>query len=213
LLPANYTAVLEVGCGEAGFRQLLKPTCEYWGIEPNHVAATRASGQGAHILTGTYEDVASSLPTYYFDLVICNDVIEHMSDHDWFLDDIRTRMRAKAALIGSVPNVRYYATLWEILVLRDWRYRASGILDRTHKRWFTFKSLRRTLGEHGFTIECIRGVNGALRLKPASCTLKTLGRLPKYVVRHVIFWPIMILSGGLLWDTQYAQIAFRCWKR
>ncbi len=48
-------------------------------------------------------------------------------------------------MVGSVPNVRYFKNLFDLLVLRDWDYKDSGVLDRTHLRYFTLKSLRRSL--------------------------------------------------------------------
>jgi hypothetical protein len=67
-------------------------------------------------------------------------------------------------LVGSIPNIRYYRHLYEMLLLRDWRYRGTGILDRTHLRFFTERSLRRDLAEAGLQIELFRRINGGARL-------------------------------------------------
>ena len=82
--------------------------------------------------------------------MVCNDVIEHMADHDRFLRQIRGHIAPGGVLIGSVPNMRHYRALFELLVLRDWDYRDSGVLDRTHLRFFTARSLRRSLTRAGF---------------------------------------------------------------
>jgi 2-polyprenyl-3-methyl-5-hydroxy-6-metoxy-1,4-benzoquinol methylase len=83
-LPNNYSKVLEIGCGTGNFYGNVRQDCEYWGIEPLRAAAQSASKKLHKVLIGKFEEVNQQLPDYYFDLVICNDVIEHMSDHDAF---------------------------------------------------------------------------------------------------------------------------------
>src|ERR1700690_1990668 len=89
LLPSQYYKVLEIGCGEGNFQTNLNQHCEYWGIEPFQAAAKVASNKLYKVLTGTYEEVFDRLPNSYFDLVICNDVIEHMVDHNSFFLTIK----------------------------------------------------------------------------------------------------------------------------
>lgn len=160
-LPEQYSRVLEIGCGEGGFRGNLGRNCEYWGVEPIQAAARAAIGRLAKVLVGTYEQVIDEIPRGYFDLVICNDVIEHMADHAWFLGSIRSKMSEGAHLVGSVPNVRYIDNLYKLLVRKDWQYRDEGVLDRTHLRFFTERSLERALLDSGFVLRRIGGINPA----------------------------------------------------
>ena len=73
-------------------------------------------------------------------LVLCLDVLEHMSD-PWTM--VR-RLSALAApggrLILSVPNVRHWKFLWRLFALGDFAYRDAGLLDRTHLRFFVRKT-------------------------------------------------------------------------
>lgn len=199
-LPAQYDRVLEIGCDEGGFSGSL--TGETWGVEPSAEAAAIARPRLHKLLTGTFDDVRDELPREYFDVVICNDVIEHMADHHRFLRDIRAHMKPDGVLIGSVPNVRYYRNLYEVLLLKDWRYRDAGIMDRTHLRWFTERSLRRDLTEAGFRIELFRGVYGGARLMQFG--LKK-GQLP----RGLFGCLLLLLSLGAWRDTLWVQWGFR----
>lgn len=193
MLPSDRPArVLEIGCGEGAFRSHFPAACEYWGVEPCEPAAQLASSRLSRVLTGIYEDVAGELPEGYFDLVVCNDVIEHMRDHDAFLRDIQRRMSPGARMVGSMPNVRHLDNMIELLIRKDWRYVDEGTLDRTHLRFFTARSLRRTLVEHGFGIEAFQGIN-PMSLRPNS-------RLA--LLRIAI---VLILGG----DTRFLQFAFR----
>ena len=64
-----------------------------------------------------------------------------------------------------MPNVRYYRNLFNVVVARDWEYEDAGILDRTHLRFFTFKSLYRTLDQAGFQIRKFEGINNGFGVR------------------------------------------------
>ena len=178
-LPDEYRRVLEIGCGEGQFRRHLKLAVEVWGIEPDSKAAAAARGKMNRVLVGTYDEVSEEIPENYFDLVIANDVIEHMPDHDAFFISIQRKMVSGGRLAASLPNVRHWSILRQLIWNKDWRYTDQGILDRTHLRAFTEKSLKRTLETHDFTIEKIKGINRMeLKMKnlfPHFLRLATLG--------------------------------------
>lgn len=153
LIPKNYNKVLEIGCGAGTFRQNLSENCEYWGVEPVNDVALRAEKLLNKVLIGTYEEVCDDLPNEYFDLIICNDVIEHMIDHDSFLQLIKNKMTKEGSLVGSIPNVRYLQNLLNLIFKKDWEYVDAGILDNTHLRFFTEKSLTQIILKNGFKIE------------------------------------------------------------
>ena len=198
-LPQRYQRVLEIGCGVGGFRRNLSADCEYWGVEPDTASVQQAQDANIRVLSGVYDEVADQLPDGYFDLVICNDVIEHMPDHDVFLRQIQQKMTADGCLVGSVPNMRYYDVLRELLLQRDWRYRDEGILDRTHLRFFTRISLQRSLAGAGFTLEALQGVNNKL---PRPSSLKKLRR-------YLTIRLLELISLGGYSDIKYMQFGFR----
>lgn len=158
-LPATYCKVLEVGCGTGVFVSQLDQSAEIWGIELSKVAAEEAEQRLYRVIQGAFEDVHMLLPQGYFDLIICNDVIEHIADHDSFLDIIKQKLSPVGVLVASIPNVRHWKNIKELLFEADWRYRDAGILDRTHLRFFTEKSIRRTFMQHGFELESFAGIN------------------------------------------------------
>ncbi len=191
-LPARYRTVLEIGCGEGGFAGSLSSGCEIWGVEMHETSAKFASQRLQRVLIGSYDAVQGDLPEDYFDLVICNDVIEHMPNHNAFFDSIGGKLRKGGYLVASIPNMRYYYCLRELLLRKEWVYRDQGIMDRTHLRFFTERSIRRTLAEHGFTVEAFRGIN---RLRGV-----------KRVSRAIFF---IILTLGYYTDILYQQFGFR----
>jgi len=164
-LPSEYSKVLEIGCNEGNFRQFASKCYEYWGIEPFEDAANIAKTKIDKVLVGFYDKIANEIPDNYFDLVIASDVIEHMEQPWNFLQSIKRKMIAKSSLVLSIPNVRYYENLKNLLCHRDWKYEDWGILDITHLRFFTKKSIIRLLNDNGFEIERMYGINPIKSLK------------------------------------------------
>lgn len=190
-IPAGCQRVLEIGCGSGKFRQHFNDTIEYWGVELNTEAANEAAETLSRVINGDMESAFTQLPERYFDLIVCNDVIEHLPDTDEFLRKIKTVMATNAMLMGSIPNVRYFANLYEILVLKDWRYRDAGIMDRTHLRFFTEKSLHRTFIENNFDVDMFAGVSGVR---------------PKQWYKQLLLKCIELVLGR---DSRDAQFGFR----
>jgi len=179
-IPETYSKVLEIGCASGKFRANLKAQNEYWGVELDPSVAAEAQAVLDKVLIGRYEEVSDELPDGYFDLVVCNDVIEHMPDHDAFLRDIQSKMAPNGHIVISVPNVRFIWNLWELLVEKDWRYCDAGVLDRTHLRFFTLKSLRRSLEAANYDIKMITHLN---TFKPG----------PK--IKRIIYYLLPLLLG------------------
>ena len=62
-------------------------------------------------------------------------------------------------LVASIPNVRFFDNIWQLLFHKDWRYQDAGILDRTHLRFFTKKSVERMILEAGLDVVKLQGIN------------------------------------------------------
>jgi SAM-dependent methyltransferase len=194
-LPAKSSRALEIGCGEGAFWKNFSygPDHEVWGVEPNAQAAARAESKAHRVFNALFDDCHEKIPDEYFDLVVCNDVIEHMPDHDLFFRRIIEKMAPGAYLVGSLPNIRFYRTLRQLILRKDWSYTDSGVLDRTHLRFFTRKSMERAFHENGFVIEALGGINP-----------------PRAFKVSFILFNIMML--GSAWDSRYPQYAFRLRK-
>jgi len=199
-LPAHYARVLEIGCDTGNFAANL--SAETWGVEPAPGPASVAASRLHKVLVGTFDAVHDELPLGYFDLVVCNDVIEHMPDHHRFLRAIRDHMTPDGVLVGSIPNIRHYRTLFDMLLLKDWKYRDSGIMDRTHLRFFTERSLRRDLTDAGFRIEQFQGINGGMRRMQ-------FGLAGNQLPRALFGCMLLLLSLGAWRDVLAVQFGFR----
>ncbi|OGU15590.1 MAG: hypothetical protein A2X61_03210 [Ignavibacteria bacterium GWB2_35_12] len=160
-IPAECRRILEVGCGAGkfGYSLKLRSKSEVWGIEMNEKQADKAKQLLDKVICRGLETNLKDLEDGYFDCIVFNDVLEHIAYPNDVLIDLKAKLTEKGFIVASIPNVRYIINLKELLWNRDWRYRNEGILDNTHLRFFTKKSIIRIFDECGYEIVKIKGIN------------------------------------------------------
>lgn len=89
-----------------------------------------------------------------YDFIIFADVLEHLPDPAAVLRRCRASLKQDGNIILSVPNVANFVVRLSLLFGR-FEYRDRGIIDRTHLRFFTLKSLSNLLQECGLDIRLI----------------------------------------------------------
>lgn len=91
------------------------------------------------------------------DVILFLDVLEHLID-PWALVELMSRhLSPKGVLIASVPNVRHVSALRPLLMQNRWRYSQTGILDRTHLRFFVRSTAIELLQPPGFFVDQVTG--------------------------------------------------------
>jgi glycosyltransferase involved in cell wall biosynthesis len=90
--------------------------------------------------------------------ILLLDVIEHLRNPELFLQRLRRQFtHDKKTVIITTPNIAFLPERL-MLLAGQFNYGKTGILDVTHTRLFTFRSLKRLLRDHGFRVKVIRGV-------------------------------------------------------
>lgn len=178
-VPETCKIILEVGCGEGVFGKIVKSRqkCEYWGIDLNLKSTEQASKFLDKVLIGDFLEILHQLPEKYFDAIVFNDVIEHFIDPFGLLQRLKTILKPKGYVISSIPNVRFLGNLWELLIKKDWEYKNDGILDITHYRFFTIKSIQRMFDNAGYNIVKMHGINPTKNTKLAILNLLFFNQL------------------------------------
>jgi 2-polyprenyl-3-methyl-5-hydroxy-6-metoxy-1,4-benzoquinol methylase len=156
LVPNDAVVVLDCGCGEGWLgRRLRDRGCRVTGIEREPHAAAVAACHLDRVLCGTLETFLPALETGSFDCVVCADVLEHLADPWAAVLEAHRLMRPGGALICSAPNIRHLGVLVDLVVRGRWSYAGSGVLDRTHLRFFTRQTLLELLTDAGFRIDLV----------------------------------------------------------
>lgn len=157
--------VLDVGCGGGRFGAMLKEQLdcdEVWGVEPVPVARDAAAKLLDRALGGFFDE-SLGLPEASFDTIVFNDSLEHFADHTRPLSLAHRLLRPGGRIIASIPNVRYWPHLRRYVFHGEWRYGEAGILDRTHLRFFTYRSILETFAQAGYAVQRIEGITPCWR--------------------------------------------------
>lgn len=190
-MPKNPKTIIDVGCGDGSFGQFLKKEtkAEVWGIEYMDDQATIAKDVLDKVFSGPCEDYINDLPDNYFEVIYFNDVLEHLVDPYAVLKNIKSKLTNDGVLISSIPNVRYHGTFSRLLFKKDWLYEDFGVMDFTHLRFFTSKSIKRMYKDAGYQIVAHEGINRSRSLKPI------LYNLPVLFSQTDIFYPQFATVG------------------
>ncbi len=155
LFPSAPARLLDVGCGSGATSAAAKarwPGVETIGIEVVADAAARAAARVDRVLAASAEglDLAAA-GIAGVDGVLLADVLEHLVDPWRFLRDLRAVLRPDALVVASIPNA---ANLWLLdeLAAGRFAYSSSGLLDKTHLRFFTRRSIAELFDGAGYEI-------------------------------------------------------------
>lgn len=189
-IPTGARCFLELGCGAGAFGALVRrtyPGAHVTGVEIHEESAHLARDRIDLVMEQPIEQAIEGITDQSIDCVVCNDVLEHLVDPWLVLRQLRRVLRPNGAVVSSLPNVRHFPVFKSYLMGADWKYEKMGVLDRTHLRFFTRKSIARMFEECGYSVERQEGIFG----RPLPWKASLLNRF----------------MGGVLTDMQYERFA------
>lgn len=144
LVPLKPRHVLDVGCGSGVTGALLKQrwACRITGIELTQAAAAQARQRLDRVYAGNVEQMVLEFAPGEFDVLVLADVLEHLVDPWQMLARMIAWVQTGGTVISTIPNVRNFRVIRDLLVSGRFEYAAEGIMDRTHLRFFTRHSVR-----------------------------------------------------------------------
>ncbi len=156
-VPETAKTVLDVGCGAGRLGAALKEDrdCFVIGVEQDREMANRARFALDDVIVGDIEEKVDKLPGDYFDCIVVADVLEHLKDPEAVLRKLGYALREDGAIVASIPNVRHWPVIKGLLEGK-WDYADAGILDKTHLRFFTRKSIVELFHKTGLAIRELR---------------------------------------------------------
>ncbi|HRP19774.1 MAG TPA: methyltransferase domain-containing protein [Alicycliphilus sp.] len=182
-------SVLDLGCGSGALGQYLAQTrrCTSDGVTLSEAEAAHARPHYRSVEVADLEE--ADLPRMFagrrYDAIVCADVLEHLRRPEQVLAACRELLAPEGRLLISVPNAGYSGLIAELLH-GEFLYRDEGLLDRTHLRFFTRRSLTRFMAEQRWHIDTLDTIERAL---PESEFRIAFDRLPPAVARHLLAGP------------------------
>jgi len=155
LLPNNPAAnILELGCGDGSTGALARAAgkaATYTGIELDAEAADIATSQLSTVIVGDIASLDLSSHHGCYDALIASEVIEHLIDPAAVLAKLIPCLRPGALVLASSPNVSHWRVIAALMCGR-FEYADTGVMDRSHLRWFTPKSYAALFSDTGLHI-------------------------------------------------------------
>lgn len=123
------------------------------------------------------------------DVVVLADVLEHLRSPARALALVRDALAENGHVFISVPNIAN-VTVRLGLLFGIFEYRDRGILDHTHLRFYTVRTIRREVENAGFRIEEVQGSSVPIRL--------IVGWMPEFILRigeRILTWLTRVWRG------------------
>jgi len=154
---------LEIGCGRGEMLAALKQEGRIHdlcvGVELDSDARERACKVFDTVHTEPVELIIDLLPKA--GCLVLADVLEHLENPWFMLQQLQSKLTDDGVVYASIPNVAYYEVSWGLIWKGLFKYTDTGILDRTHLRFFTRPSIEELFEQAGLSIKRIEGAMGA----------------------------------------------------
>lgn len=143
--------VLDIGCANGMVLRSLPSHIHRTGVDISESLLQRVRQAGIETIQCDFDNNPLPLPNGQFDLVLANDVIEHVLHTDHLMNEMNRVLKADGYLVVSIPNVNQpisFVMQWvlDLTPMFAARYRCS------HYRDFTDRLFKNILSLHGFKI-------------------------------------------------------------
>jgi len=151
--------VLELGCSTGKLTKFLHENlqCQVSIVEINGVDGFIAKQYAYDSLIGSDEgDVNKNIwlskwNNERFDYIIVADLLEHLIYPNVLLTDCQSLLKDGGRILISVPNIAHNSIIIDLLNDK-FQYRDTGILDRTHLRFFSRNTLMELVESCGLEV-------------------------------------------------------------
>ncbi len=157
LIPPQVQRVVEVGCSTGGLAQALKarrPDVHFVGLELDAKAAAIARQRCDEVLNVNIDEAG---PEFFAalqgrDCWVFGDVLEHLRDPWRVLAEVAKVLAPGGCVVTSIPNAQHWSVQAR-LNMGHFQYEATGLMDRTHIRWFTRQTMLQMFDGAGLRVE------------------------------------------------------------
>lgn len=158
--------ILDVGCGNGLMGQLYRKKGNiYDGIDQSLSAKQLGEKRLHKFYVADLTDflkIKKLISVQKYDVIIFADVLEHLYDPVAVLKFYKKFLNKNGKMFISVPNVAvWYVRMW--LLLGRFNYTKTGLLEKTHIRFFTYDNLLRLVKEAGMKIDTVDYTPGIAR--------------------------------------------------
>ncbi|KST67355.1 glycosyltransferase [Mastigocoleus testarum] len=147
--------IIDFGCATGYLANLLnRKGCTVTGVEINPDAAKIAEQHCEEVIVADLDviSITEALPNQKFDVAIFGDVLEHLRNPWQLLAETKNILKPNGYVVASIPNIAHGAIRLALLQGK-FEYSELGILDNTHLRFFTRKTIEELFDNSGYLIK------------------------------------------------------------
>ncbi len=160
------SSVLDVGCACGDFGELVNRNkkCNIYGMEYdveslNIATETNAYQMVHHVDLNIFDEEKFEAYNNYFDSIVTLDVLEHILNPNEVIGRLKKFLKKDGFFIISLPNVAF-CDIKVGLLKNNFTYADTGILDKTHLKFYTYKSISNMMTDLNLEItECLAKVS------------------------------------------------------
>jgi 2-polyprenyl-3-methyl-5-hydroxy-6-metoxy-1,4-benzoquinol methylase len=144
LVDKGENKILEIGCGTGNTGLELKQqgkAVEIVGVDIVPEVLEIAKSKIDKTICADIETLKLPFSNEYFDYILLGDVLEHLKNPWQVLLCLTQFIKKRGFIIASIPNIRYWKVIMNLVFKGEWKYSSDGVLDNTHLRFFAKKSM------------------------------------------------------------------------
>jgi SAM-dependent methyltransferase len=188
--------VLDVGCGTGSMTVEINKDLgnEVVGVEPDSARANLAKERGLNVVLGV-ADPGFFQSSGKFDVIVFSDVLEHLPSPAETIELAAQALAPNGRILASIPNVAHW-TVRVRLLFGKFDYAQSGIMDATHLRWFTAKTVKELFERCGLEVVSMQWSAGTW--------------MPEYRMLPFRLFPVRLRNGIIHKLTRAFPTLFGC---
>lgn len=93
-----------------------------------------------------------------FSVILCMDILEHLVDPWSCVKALEKHLRPDGVVIASIPNISHLSVVVKLALKGEWKLHDSGILDRTHLRFFTRETSTELLQSGALKVDHVESI-------------------------------------------------------
>lgn len=194
--------VLELG-SSTGYltEQMALNNCQVDIVEIDEEDAKKAKSFARRAYIGSLENIETIKKiTGRYDVIVASNILEHLKNPSNTLSLIKNKLKKHGHILIALPNIVCWAIRKDLFFKGKFDYQETGILDRTHLRFFTYFTGQHLVSQNGFKIKSVIPTETSYPLRFRILKMGFLGRFIDRIIGDYLvkIFPNLVVSHFII---------------